>query len=405
MKLAEKGSYRVKISSSNLATYEMLESHLLLLGVESSPLINTDLSLDANWNNTICIVDYDPNKNQSATWSALEDIDVLARIVLTPLSGLDSTTKLPNWTPLTKPITTQALKSCLDENIEPINLSSDARLNNSRSTAGEQIQILVAEDVETNQKIILEMIHMLGHAIDIANNGNEAVEKYQSKKYDLIFMDCQMPVLDGYEATRKIREIEQRLDIPSVPIIALTAGFDKQDKERCKSAGMNHYVTKPFSISDIKRTIKLYFDSKTITRKKTFPHSNIPMKNQAESSSGFRKNEILNLSAIENIREVENQTGKSILPSIFEGFINQMVEKLTEIEKNRQSGDSESLYRTAHAIKSMSANIGAEKVRSISAEIEANGRSAIFENVADEIDRLNIAYKEFIEEFRIEFVD
>ncbi len=401
----EKRAYKAKISSSNLATYEMLESHLLLLGVESSHLIDTDLSLDTSWNNTIFIVDYDPYKNQSATWSALENMDVLARIVLTPLSGMDSTTKLPSWIALTKPITTQTLKNCLDENIESINLSSDTRLSNSRSTAGKQIQILVAEDVETNQRIILEMIHLLGHAIDIANNGNEAVEKYNSKKYDLIFMDCQMPVLDGYEATRKIREIEQRLDIPSVPIIALTAGFDKQDKERCKSAGMNHYVTKPFSISDIKRTIKLYFGSKAITREKASSHSNIPMKNQAEPPNGFRKNDILNLSAIENIRDVENQTGKSILPSIFEGFINQMVEKLTEIEKNRQSGDSESLYRTAHAIKSMSANIGAERVRSISAEIEANGRSKIFDNVANEIDQLNIAYEEFIEEFRIEFVD
>lgn len=396
---------RAKILSDNLATYEMLESHLLLLDVESSPLIKTDFSPDKNWANTICIVDYDPTENQSTTWSLLEKVESLAQIVLIPLSGLNSTTKLPNWTPLTKPITTQALKNCLDENIARTNLPSSVPSSSSEGTAGEQIQILVAEDVKTNQDIIFEMISMLGHAIDIANNGNEAVEKFQSKKYDLIFMDCQMPILDGYEATRKIREIEKKLDIPSIPIIALTAGLGKQDKERCKSAGMNRYVTKPFSISDIRDTIKLYFDSKTITGKETFSHSNIQTKNQTDSANSFRKSEIFNLSAIENIREVENQTGKSILPSIFEGFINQMIEKLTEIENNRRSGDGESLYRTAHAIKSMSANIGAEKVRSISAEIEVNGRSGVLENVIDEIDQLNIAYKEFIEEFRAEFVD
>ena len=284
-------------------------------------------------------------------------------------------------------------------------MPSDALLKSPENTVGRQIRILVAEDVKTNQNIILEMIHMLGHAIDIANNGSEAIEKYKSNEYDLIFMDCQMPVLDGYQATREIREIEKKLDAPTVPIIALTAGFDKQDKARCKSAGMNHYVTKPFSISDIERTINLYLDSKVIPSKMVAPHFNIPTKSQTHPSNGLITNEVLNLSAIENIKEVENQTGKSILPSIFEGFINQMIDKLIEIEKNRKSGDSESLYRTAHAIKSMSANIGAEKVRAISAKIEANGRSAILDNMTDEIDRLNMAYQEFIEEFRIEFVD
>ncbi len=404
-KVREKKPYRVILSSSNPATYEMLESHLLLLGVESTPLTEIDFSSDTNWSDTIFIIDYEPTKNQNAIWRALDKVNILARIVLTPLSGLDTTKKLPNWTPLTKPITTQALKNCLDKNAEPIDLSSDTPLKSPWNTVGRQIRILVAEDVKTNQKIILEMIHMLGHAIDIANNGSEAVDKYQSNKYDLIFMDCQMPVLDGYQATRKIREIEKRLSAPTVPIIALTAGFDKQDKARCKSAGMNHYVTKPFSISDIDRTIKLYLDSKAIPSRKPAPHFNVPTKIQTQSSNSFSTNKVLNLSAIENIKEVENQTGKSILPSIFEGFINQMVEKLIEIEKNRQSGDSESLYRTAHAIKSMSANIGAEKVQAISAEIEANGRSAILDNMTDEIDRLNIAYQEFIEEFRIEFVD
>ncbi|RLA49736.1 MAG: hypothetical protein DRR42_15045 [Gammaproteobacteria bacterium] len=398
-------SYRAKILSLNPATYEMLESHLLLLGVESSPLLESDLSLDTNWNNTICIVDYDPNKDQSTTWSTLGNIKIPARIILTPLGGPDSPNKLPGWTPLTKPITTQSLKNCLEGNIEPVILSADPPPDNPSSTDSERRQILVAEDVETNQKIIFEMINLLGHAIDIANNGNEAVEKYQAKKYDLIFMDCQMPVLDGYEATRRIREIEQRLDLPSVPIIALTAGFDKQDKERCKSAGMDRYVTKPFSILDIERTITIYFGEKTTTNKGTFPHPNISIGGQKEIVNGSIKNEAFNLSAIENIREVEKQTGKSILPSIFDGFINQMIEKLVEIEKNWQSGDSESLYRTAHAIKSMSANIGAEKVRAISAKIETNGRNENLENVSDEIDQLKIAYQEFIEEFKIEFVD
>ena len=98
---------------------------------------------------------------------------------------------------------------------------------------------MVAEDVETNQKIAREMIQMLGHTVDIAKNGREAVKGYATGIYDLIFMDCQMPIMDGYEATRKIRDIEKKCGSEPTPIIALTAGFDKQDEGRCKSAGMD----------------------------------------------------------------------------------------------------------------------------------------------------------------------
>src|SRR5690606_4479430 len=117
-------------------------------------------------------------------------------------------------------------------------------------------QILVAEDVHTNQQIIVEIIRLLGHEVEIAGNGQIAVEKYLCGKFSLIFMDCQMPVMDGYTATRKIRIIEMEQNIQRVPIIALTAGSNKEDKDRCYQAGMDGYLTKPFSISDIQKNIE-----------------------------------------------------------------------------------------------------------------------------------------------------
>jgi HPt (histidine-containing phosphotransfer) domain-containing protein len=115
-------------------------------------------------------------------------------------------------------------------------------------------------------------------------------------------------------------------------------------------------------------------------------------------------NEIFNISAIENIKEVEKQTGRALLPSIFQGFVEQMNDKLCEINTHIESGDAQSIYRTAHAIKSMSANIGAEKVRSISAQIEAAGRVNNLENLDEFIEHLDSGYNEFISTFESEFM-
>ena len=114
---------------------------------------------------------------------------------------------------------------------------------------------------------------------------------------------------------------------------------------------------------------------------------------------------MFNASAIDNIREVEKQTGKDILPSIFTGFVEQMEDKLSEINYHVKSGDAESIYRTAHAIKSMSANIGAEKVHAISSQIELAGRENDLSQVNGFVHELDDGYAEFKAAFEAEFID
>jgi HPt (histidine-containing phosphotransfer) domain-containing protein len=114
--------------------------------------------------------------------------------------------------------------------------------------------------------------------------------------------------------------------------------------------------------------------------------------------------EIFNMRAIDNIREVEKQTGKTLLPIILTGFKDQMDDKLRQISCNLHDGDTENLSRTAHAIKSMSANIGAERVRSISALIESKGRKGDTSDGYEAIRMLQLAYTEFVEEFDQAFI-
>jgi CheY-like chemotaxis protein len=104
-------------------------------------------------------------------------------------------------------------------------------------------RILVADDSEVNQKVARRMVEKLGYAVDVVNNGREALAAWQSGRYDLILMDCQMPELDGYEATREIRRREH----PGhhIPIVALTAHAMKDADRACRAAGMDEYLSKP----------------------------------------------------------------------------------------------------------------------------------------------------------------
>lgn len=107
--------------------------------------------------------------------------------------------------------------------------------------------LLLVEDNVLNQKLIFLNLTKFGFFIDVANNGLEALEKVQEKKYDLILMDLMMPLMDGFEATRAIRDFEKE-DHSHTPIIGLTANTFDADREKCLGVGMDEYMAKPFDI-------------------------------------------------------------------------------------------------------------------------------------------------------------
>ncbi len=106
-----------------------------------------------------------------------------------------------------------------------------------------KLRVLVAEDNVVNQKIVLKILSKLGHSADAVANGLEAVQANQRMAYDMILMDCQMPDMDGYQATAEIRKLESKEG--HVPIIALTANAMAGDREKCLDAGMDDFLTKP----------------------------------------------------------------------------------------------------------------------------------------------------------------
>jgi len=148
---------------------------------------------------------------------------------------------------LTKPVKQRRLMDCLSEVVsKPVPVAVMAVASDTASPpALRSLRILLAEDNVVNQKVALRQLATLGYIADAVADGDEAVTAVQNARYDVILMDCQMPRLDGYAATRRIREIESTTGLRRHHIIALTANSMSGDREKCLQAGMNAYVTKP----------------------------------------------------------------------------------------------------------------------------------------------------------------
>ncbi len=193
-----------------------------------------------------------------------EDPLIIHPTVLVMLTGVNqapSSTQARNvgiHRVLSKPVSAPRLRQALAE-----------ELGNDRPAPQEQtehqpdpgLNILVAEDHYLSQKVIRGMLGKLGLKADMASNGREALQKARETRYDLVLMDCEMPEMDGFEATRKIREWEQSHGLPATPIVALTAHILKEHRDRSFAAGMNAHLPKPVELNTLRETVVRYTQS------------------------------------------------------------------------------------------------------------------------------------------------
>jgi CheY-like chemotaxis protein len=119
----------------------------------------------------------------------------------------------------------------------------------------QQLHVLVAEDNAVNQKLAVRMLEKMGHTVVVAANGKQALETWQHEHFDLIFMDVQMPEMDGFKATSEIRKME-KITGQHIPIIAMTAHAMLGDRARCLEAGMDYYISKPVNRDELVKTIR-----------------------------------------------------------------------------------------------------------------------------------------------------
>ena len=214
--------------------------------------------------------------------------------------------------------------------------------------------ILLVEDNLVNQRVASSMLAKLGCNIELAGNGEIAIEKIRKNKFDLVFMDCQMPTLDGFAATRKIREMEAKKGLDPIVIIAMTANAMEGDRQRCLDAGMNDYLGKPVKLNTFKKMLRKWLPSE----KNNIDNTSSEEISMSDPTSG-RKMPHLDGVVAEDIIECLGMEAFHDIANLFIETAGELVESLGEAFDKR---DKEGIHYLAHTLKGSSGNIGASQL-------------------------------------------
>jgi signal transduction histidine kinase/CheY-like chemotaxis protein len=232
--------------------------------------------------------------------------------------------------------------------------------------------ILLAEDNYVNQQLMLRVLQKSGHHITVANNGAEAIELLQTEQIDIVLMDCQMPKLDGYEATTKIRDLQitARSGQP-IPVIALTANAMSGDREKCIAAGMDDYVTKPITFSRLFEVMqKFVFIPESLTATYVTP---------VEITPKLKPVNINQTLAVLNREDVLTRISHDfdLLSMLYEAFQEDAPRNLQQIQAALVQQDFVQLKKAAHTLKGTAGNLGGMR---LAAQAQALELAAVEQN-------------------------
>ena len=244
----------------------------------------------------------------------------------------------------------------------------------------QRIRILLAEDNVVNQKIALAVLqNKLGYRTDAVANGKEAVESLERFDYDLVLMDCQMPVMDGYEATRTIRNLNSNVRNHNIPIIAITANVMKGDREKCLAAGMNDYMTKPINKNELADALKRNLSNGEKERG-DIGFQNSPSRAESDGNSRLKgkdqQSEISNLK-LEGIPETicSAYADDTDLVELIDEFVAGLEDDVQAMRKVLVDGDYDGLRRLAHQMKGTGGSYGYQMLTDAAKVLEAAAKA------------------------------
>ena len=218
----------------------------------------------------------------------------------------------------------------------------------------EGMRVLVVEDNRVNREVALEMLKRLGVAAEAAENGLEALSKLRERHYELVLMDVQMPLMDGYEAARRIRAPGSGVKNPSVPIIALTAHALTSDRERCLAAGMNDYLSKPLRFSVLAETVQRW------AGRPSTPAEKLGGEGRHESRGTRHRQALLARFAYD----------RELVQTAIEAFLADTPCQLRALRAALERQDRAEAERVAHTIKGSASYVGGEGLRAAAAQVE-----------------------------------
>ena len=271
-----------------------------------------------------------------------------------------------------KPLRQSNVFDCISDMINmPVPIITDKTkiAPSSKSIPNFNATILIVEDNNANQQVAQAMMERLGCKCSIAGNGIEALKLLELAKYDAIFMDCNMPEMDGYETTRQVRQLEN--EVSQIPIIAMTANVLDGDREKCIQAGMNDYTRKPLKLEKLIEKIERWVGvapQEEIVGIDT--DANLPIVNESEVIDTAEQSAI-NIDAVEILRE---NVGDGFNDMV-QVYIDDMEIMLRSLEKSVEEKDPSSLRHYAHSIKGSSSNFGASRLVHLAKQLEGIGKN------------------------------
>jgi CheY-like chemotaxis protein len=215
-----------------------------------------------------------------------------------------------------------------------------------------------------NQKVALYQLQKLGLTADAVDNGLHALEALRTKPYDVVLMDCQMPDLDGYAATRQLREIEGQ--DRHTWIVAMTANSLEGDREKCLATGMDDYISKPVKIEDLRAALERF--------------SNMRRTESELLEEGGQS--AIDLTVLNGFSDLDDDTGV-IMAQLIEVFIDNTPKVIAEARQALMDGQFETLARAAHTLRGSCSNFGAERMRAVCQELEVLAHEGIATGAAD----------------------
>ncbi len=316
---------------------------------------------------------------------------------------------------LIKPVKMAELRVAIDQVLGleqgPPQAQKELVTRHSLAQQYQGVRILMAEDNLVNRMVIQEMLERVGWKVDIAATGQEVVELAETKVYDLILMDIQMPDMDGLTATKIIRKKRGSEDLP---IIALTAHAMIGDRETCLRAGMNDYLSKPVKSAELVRAVARHLERKAADQKENLsggPHAwrkarrKGPERRNAEAVStgtlfGRRLGELppVDISEARNLVDGDN----ALLKRVIQAFLNDTVGQVDSLKENLAKGLRRRTAEAAHRIKGAAGQLAAIETRALAARIEDLAEKEEMEAATELVEELDLALakvKLYLEQF------
>lgn len=252
----------------------------------------------------------------------------------------------------------------------------------------EGAQVLVADDTAINREVVVQALSRFNIRPTVVENGFAAIDAFKAEKFDLVFMDCSMPEIDGFETTLKLREHEALMGQTETPIVALTAHIAEQISTRSKEVGMDDIVVKPFTIHSIQQCL-----TKWLYEKEIKPENITPIeKEDIETPS----TSIFDHSLLQDLRDIAGDGFEETLRQLHTLFLENAPVAIASLEDGIAQENFKLIEEAAHALKSMSANIAAKELSNMCGRLEISAANQERENTALYFDNLQNLFTQVV---------